>query len=154
MCVKNNNQVYAFALFSPEDRMMSLSLCGRSSSVGSPHTQNQRNPAGTDDEGENKCSQVKLHLQSDAYNAQWHQWDRSFGYIESCLCAWTKPWEEFMYNPSAVDLQDWCFLSHVWKGLKWNQPDTLFEMPSGQFNNTISICTGSNFLSKWNNQFD
>lgn len=70
MCVKNNNQVYVFALLSPEDRMMSLSLCGRSSSVGSPHTQNQRNPAGTDDEGENKCSQVKLHLQSDAYNAQ------------------------------------------------------------------------------------
>lgn len=52
---------------------------------------------------------------------------------------------------SGCNLQDWCFLSHVWKGLKWNQPDTLFEMPSGQFNNTISICTGSNFLSKWNN---
>lgn len=69
MCVINNNQVYVFALFSSEDRMISLSLCGRSSSVGSPHTQNQRNPAGTDDEGENKCSQVKLHLQSDAYNA-------------------------------------------------------------------------------------
>lgn len=62
---------------------MSLSLCGRSSSVGSPHTQNQRNPAGTDNEGENKCSQVKLHLQSDAYNAQWHQWDRSFDLLKA-----------------------------------------------------------------------